>query len=186
VRGGVWFFQIHKSKADNQWHPHLHCVIDSPWLDKYALSAGWELVTKDSKIINIKEVRDESSMAEYVARYAARPSMLVDLADPDRLELMTCLHGRRLVGTWGNARTISLRPCKPPDAGDWKYIGQFTTVALMLGYDDRADAIWNAYKNDTECPDDCDLRDIENHIDNVEIYNSRSVEEHKQIFLDFY
>jgi len=186
VRGGVWFFQIHRSKHDGLWHPHLHCVIDSPWLDKYELSTAWELVTKTSKIINIKEVKDADSMAEYVARYAARPSLLSSLDVPGRLELLQALHGKRLVGTWGSARSISLRPSKPADAGDWSHLGSFSTVMLFLGQDSRADAIWNAFKTNTECPDDCDLQDVENFLDNVQADEPRAVIENYQMLLDFY
>lgn len=186
VKGGVWFFQIHKAKSDNLWHPHLHCVLDADWMDKYVISAHWEVITGDSKIINIKEVKDVSKMAEYVARYAARPSILSKLDEPDRLELMTCLHGRRLVGCWGEAKRITLRPAKPPDSGDWKNLAKFGTVMIMLGHDDRADAIWKAFKTGTECPDDCDLQDIEDFFDGVERFNSKTVEDNYQLYLDFY
>lgn len=186
VKGGVWFFQIHKAKSDNLWHCHLHCVLDAEWMDKYKLSAAWEVITQDSKIVNIKEVKDPEKMSEYVARYAARPSMLAGLEEPDRLELMTCLHGRRLVGTWGTARAISLRPAKPPDSEDWKHVGYFSTVVAMLGSDSRADSIWQAYKNDSEIPEDCNLRDIENFTGDKPIHNSIIVDEFKQLNLGFF
>lgn len=186
VQGGVWFFQIHKSKKDGLWHPHLHCVIDAKWMDKYKLSALWEDVTGDSCIINIKEVKDPNSMSEYVARYSARPSTLAGLGEPDRLELMTCLHGRRLVGTWGTARTITLRPSKPPDSDDWKHIGYFGTVMSMLDTDNRAARIWKAFKNDSEIPEDCNLRDIENFISDRKPFTSKIVDDNKQLLMDFY
>lgn len=186
VKGGVWFFQIHKSKNDGLWHPHLHCVIDSEWMDKYKLSAAWEVVTKDSNIINIKEVKDTETMAEYVARYSARPSVLKTLPIPDRLELMSCLHGRRLVGTWGTARAISLRPSKPPDSKDWKHIGYYRNIIGLLGADDRADTIWHAFKTDSVCPEDCNIQDIEGFTNEVHVYDHKTTEDNKQMFLNFY
>jgi len=186
IQGGVWFFQIHKAKSDNLWHPHLHCVIDSLWIDKYELSTAWEMVTKTSKIINIKEVKDADTMAEYVARYAARPSILKGLKHVDRMELISCLHGRRLVGTWGTARSISLRPSKPPDSADWQNVGSFRLVVSLLGKDDRADTLWHAFKTNSECPADCNLQDIENFIDNVQVWDHKTVEDHAQLFLGFY
>jgi len=186
VAGGVWFFQIKKSDNDGLWHPHLHCVIDSPWIDKYALSAAWEVASRDSKIINIKEIRDAETMAEYVARYAARPSILATLKHVDRLELISCLHGRRLVGTWGTARSISLRPCKPPDSADWQNVGSFKLVISLLGKDDRADQLWKAFKTNSECPADCNLQDVENFIDNVQVWDHKTIEDHAQLLLDFY
>lgn len=186
VSGGVWFFQIHKAKSDKLWHPHLHCVIDSVWIDKYDLSTAWEFVTKSSKIINIKEVKDPESMSEYVARYAARPSMLSRLDGVDRKELIESLHGRRLVGTWGTARAITLRPSKPPDSESWVSVGSYSLVREMLGSDVRADTIWNCFKNSTVCPEDCNLQDIEDFIDGRVRYDYKTVDDHAQLLLDFY
>jgi len=164
VSGGVWFFQIHRAKSDNLWHPHLHCVIDSEWIDKYELSTAWKAVTGDSEIINIKEVKDSESMASYVARYAARPSLLASLETDERLELAEALHGRRLVGTWGTARSISLRPGKPPDADQWKEVGSFSTVSALYDLDDRAKTIWDCFRSGDPCPDDCSLYEFERKI----------------------
>lgn len=186
IRGGVWFFQIHRAKSDDLWHPHLHCVIDSPWIDKYELSTAWELVTKTSKIIDIKEVKDESKMAEYVARYAARPSLLSSLDVRARIELAEALHGKRLVGCWGSARSISLRPSRPADADDWIDVGSWTTVTELLETDDRASNIWQAYKNNTECPEGCTLRDLEDNILGLEKWNTSPAHENYQAWLDFY
>jgi hypothetical protein len=186
IAGGVWFFQIHKAKSDDLWHPHLHCVIDSGWIDKYELSAAWELVTKDSKIVDIKEVKDDSKMAGYVARYAARPSMLTSLDVLSRIELAEALHGKRLVGCWGNARSISLRPSKPPDADDWIDIGSWNLVTALVDDDDRARAIWHAYKDNSECPDDCNLRDFEDEILGLEKWGTGSVDIDPQKWLDFW
>jgi len=185
VRGGVWFFQIHQAKSDDLWHPHLHCVIDSPWIDKYELSAAWEMVTKTSKIINIKEVKDAESMSEYVARYAARPSILTNLSHWSRIELISSLHGRRLVGTWGNARSISLRPSKPPDAADWENVGWYHQVIYNLDTDEKARTIWECYKTDTPCPVGFNLLDKEPTPWQLELITPKTVEESYQQLLDF-
>jgi len=186
VLGGVWFFQIKKSDKDGLWHPHLHCVIDSEYMDKFALSTAWATVTVTSKIIDIKKVDDKDKMAEYVARYAARPSLLSTLSLSDRNVLFESLHGRRLVGTWGSARSISLRPAKPPDAKDWKKVGEWWTVVNLIHDDWRAEAIWRSFRTDTPIPEDCNILDLEDEINNVQRYTPNTVEENYQLLLDFY
>jgi len=186
VKGGVWFFQIHKSKHDNKWHPHLHCVIDSPWIDKYELSTAWKLVTKTSEIIHIKEVKDSDSMSEYVARYAARPSLMSKLDFAGRFELLRSLHGRRLVGTWGCARSIVLRPSRPPDADNWENIGSFAKVTDSVDSNPKALKIWQAFKNGTECPEDCNLLHDSDKANCVQYSDVHTVDEHRQMLLDFY
>lgn len=146
INGGVWFFQIVKSSNDDLWHPHLHCVIDSDFLNHTKLWKAWLSITLTSKVVDVKSVDDPDKVAEYVARYAARPSDLAKLQLGDQLELVTALHSRRLVGTWGSARVISLSPGKPQDADQWKNIGSWWMVSTMYGTDERATKIWNAFK----------------------------------------
>lgn len=186
VRGGVWFFQIHRSKTDRLWHPHLHCVIDSPWIDKFKLSTNWELVTETSKIIDIKEVKDPEKMSEYVARYAARPSMLTGLDIASRHELLMTLHGRRLVGTWGNARSIVLRPSKPPDADDWQKVGYWSQVIFRLDSNENALKIWKAYLSGDECPDDCNCLDALNAQPCIQLEKHRTVDENYLFLMNYY
>lgn len=186
VRGGIWFFQIHRAKSDGLWHPHLHCVIDAAWMDKFKISATWEFVTKTSKIINIKEVKNADSMAEYVARYAARPSLLSHLDVPSRYELLQALHGRRLVGTWGNARSITLRPSKPPDADDWVKVGYYRKVIWTMDTDPRARSIWTAFKNDTELSEDCNILDNTDKTCKHKLDWKQLVLDPEWLFLGFY
>lgn len=146
IDGGVWFFQIKRSSGDGLWHPHLHCVIESKFLDHDDLSRTWLRITGTSKVVHVIGVKDKDDVAEYVARYAARPSQLAGLDIADQLELVTSLHGRRMVGAWGTARTISLSPSKPPDADKWRNVGSWWLVSTMFNHDDRAGAIWKAFK----------------------------------------
>ncbi|KKM95344.1 hypothetical protein LCGC14_1189170 [marine sediment metagenome] len=145
-KGGVWFFQIKKSDKDDLWHPHLHCVIDSKYIDWTKLWKAWLTITRSSKVVDIRSVKDPDQVAEYVARYAARPSDLAKLELPDQLELVEALHGRRLVGTWGTARGMSLSPSKPQDADKWKNVGSWGIIASLFDEDIRAKAIWKAFK----------------------------------------
>lgn len=185
VEGGVWFFQIKKSDSDNLWHPHLHCVIDSEYISKFDLSAAWAAVTITSNIIDIRKIDDCDNAAQEVARYASRPAMLANLDEADRLELLESLHGRRLVGTWGTARSMSLRPSKPPDADDWINVGSWSLIVELIRDDYRAAAIWNAFKNDSKCDEECTLCDLENEISNgPKPPLWESVERH-QAWLDF-
>ena len=186
IRGGVWFFQIKKSDNDDLWHPHLHCVVDSEYINKYDLSLAWGAITITSNIIDFRTIWDTENAAGEVARYASRPAMLDNLSECDRLELLDALHGRRLVGSWGSARSIILRPSKPPDADDWINIGSWSVVSLMHDEDDRAAMIWKAYQTDGELPEDCSLVEFELELNNEQKPEIWEPVERYQAFLDFY
>jgi len=186
VRGGIWFFQIKKSASDGLWHPHLHCLVDAEWLPKDHISKLWEKITLGSKIVDVKGVLNDKKVADYVARYAAKPSQLSSLDEVDQMELVGSLHGRRLCGTWGNGRSISLRPSRPPDAEDWKPVGSWSMVVRLLNDDSNARQIFNAWKKNQPLSVDINMRHIE-----VEVYDlprslRRDEPENRQMWLDFW
>lgn len=146
TRGGVWFFHIKKSQKDHKWHPHLHCLIDSDFLEHKKISQLWHKVTGDSKIVHIKAVTNPTNSVKHAARYSAEPCDLSTLNLVDGLELYYALQGRRLAGTWGTARMISFRPKPDPDAKLWIQIGSYDMVRSLKDSDDFARQIWKAYR----------------------------------------
>ena len=150
-RGGVWFFQVKKSSSDESWHPHIHCLIDSKYIDQSELSDLWLSVTGNSPIVDIRAVRNGARTADYVARYASSPCRLADLDEPDRLELFDALHGRRVCGTWGSARSCRLTPQPPENPEVWEYLESFTVVASRARYDSWHLEIWLSWTEARAC-----------------------------------
>ncbi len=164
ISGGVWFFQVKKSKSDNKWHPHLHALIDGDYLDKFKLSKLWSEISGGSFVVDIKTVKDKDNAIRHVARYAARPSALADLDIDDACEMVSAMRGVRLVGTWGTARKISLRPKKPDDAESWVQIGSWSMVYEMQSYDSNAEEIIKAFMNDKPLDAEFTMRHLEKEI----------------------
>lgn len=165
ITGGIWFFQIKMSKTSEQWHPHLHVIGTGKFYSNRRLSALWERITGDSKICNIKSVKDKEKAVQYAARYAAKPAELAKLPIADAAELVVCMHGRRICGSWGIKPPISFRPKKPEDADQWKNIGDYFYVAQLYNDDPSAKAIFDAYRLDEPLDSDCDLSYVTKIID---------------------
>lgn len=183
--GGVWFFQITKSKESGQWHPHLHCLIESNFMSQDKLSKLWCRTTLGSTIVDIRSCKDSKKIAEYVGRYSARPSSLAGMELADRIELMEALHGRRLVGTWGTAKDTTLSMQKPDDAGMWKYIGAWSTVCGVLDCDENARKIFNAWRMDKPLEPDIDMYHIETSMGVLPPPALIEIPEDKQMYLEF-
>jgi hypothetical protein len=147
INGGVWFFQVKKSDRDNLWHPHLHILCVGRYLPQKELSEKWLNITTDSKIVDIRAVRDAKKTADYVARYATAPCDLRKVDDDDMLELYDTLHGRRICGTFGVGREIQLVPKKCPDADMWENVGTYFQVVQFRHTDDDAMAIFKAWRS---------------------------------------
>lgn len=137
VKGGVWFFQVTKNPETGRWHPHIHCLVDSNFLPKEKLSELWELITGDSKIVDVRSVKDHKKTAEYVARYASAPCRLLNFSVDDSIEIMQTLHGRRICGTWGTGSDMSFKLTPPDDADRWDRIGNWSVI-----WHDKANPHW--------------------------------------------
>jgi hypothetical protein len=138
VFGGVWFLQVHRSKNDGCWHPHLHILLEGKYMEKHELSDLWKLVTFGSYILKIKRVHDVERTAKYVARYTARPAKLADMLLADRVEMIKTLKGKRLCGTFGNAKVITLTPPKVESGADWVQIDYYDTLVEKSATDKNA------------------------------------------------
>lgn len=152
VQGGIWFFQIKKSKTDGLWHPHLHCLLDAFFMDRKYLSKLWLDITGDSMVIDIRGVKDVNNVADYVARYAAKPSVLSGMDVCGGVELVTALHGRRLVGTWGNAKHLSFRIQKNEDAKSWRKLESFELIKARYELDPTAKLIYDCWMQNRPLP----------------------------------
>jgi hypothetical protein len=149
VPGGIWFFQIKKSSRSNDWHPHLHCLIHGRFLPHRHLKHMWHSITFGSTIVDIRPIRDPQKAASDAARYAASPGSLVGLSPPDACELVKAMHGRRICGTWGTGRGVSLRPPKVEDTSKWENVGSFSMVYGMRNHHAGASDIWKAWHTGT-------------------------------------
>lgn len=149
VKGGIWFFQIKKSKTDGLWHPHLHVLIKADYLPQAELSAAWASVTHGSKIVDIRLVKDQKKAADYVARYAAAPAYLPELSVEDAAEVIIACHGRRIVGTFGAGKDIKLTAKPLEEPGQWENIGFWNEVCHRRHIDPESKAVFVAWLNDT-------------------------------------
>lgn len=144
--GGIWFFQIKFEKNSGEWHPHIHIVVQGRYFPKRRLAAIWLKITKNSNIVDIRPCRDPKRAANDIARYASRPGNLIELNLDRAQELYLAMYGRRLCGTWGTARSVSLRPKPIQHKSEWESIGSWVVVTTLAIHDARAKEILNAWR----------------------------------------
>jgi len=147
ISGGIWFFQVKLSSRTREWHPHIHCIVTGKYISINAIKNLWKRITGDSSIVDIRMVKDKVGASNEVARYAARPASLFEKSNSQRVELFHAMHGRKICGTWGDCKHISLVP-KPLESKDnWENVGSYNMVLACRGENSYADAIFNAWKS---------------------------------------
>jgi len=160
IRGGIWFFQITYNQKTGEWHPHIHALLDSGYMLHAKLVSAWHDITTDSHIVHIRAVHNPEKTLSHNARYAARPSSLLKIPKSLWKELYYAFDKRRICGTWGTARKISLRPSKPEDSKKWHDIGGFRSVMAMKDSDDNARAIFDSWTLGLSLPEGIEMIDL--------------------------
>lgn len=150
--GGIWFFQVKKSKTDGLFHPHIHCLVAGGFIPQNALSKAWFKITGDSHVVDVRMVKDPVTAARHVSRYAANPCSLKPLSLKECLLIAKALSSRRLVGSWGICRKLKLTAKPEIDKTGWYQIGSWNAVFEMQHCDGNAKAILHAWKTGKPLP----------------------------------
>jgi hypothetical protein len=84
-----------------RWHPHLHSILLlKDYIPQSLLSDAWEEVTKDSMIVDIRQVHDVAAGLVECIKYPFKPSDLRKLGKSE-IEEMLALKGERLGLSFG-------------------------------------------------------------------------------------
>ena len=148
ITGGVWFFQLKYNEGSEEWHPHIHCLVAGKFLPHARLKGLWHEITGDSTIVDIRPVKDLENASSEVARYATSPADLTRMPLEQATDVYYATKGRRICGSWGTAKKVTLKPTPQDDQSDWIKVADFYFVNVQKEYDPTAMDFWKAYKRD--------------------------------------
>lgn len=119
VDAGVAFLEVKHNTETSRWHPHLHVLCVGRYLPQATLKSEWLAVTGTSHIVDVRLVKDENKVAQYVTKYITKPCPNDLYRDHAALcEAIRTLKGRRLVTTFGAWRGHAL--LKNETLDDWE------------------------------------------------------------------
>lgn len=117
VTAAIAFIEIKRNAARNRWHPHLHVIARSQWIQQQELRDAWHTCTGDSYIVDIRLARGDRVLS-YVAKYASKPLNTDYVDDAEALaEAIEAMARRRLIiqsGAWSRIKLT-----EKPNEGDW-------------------------------------------------------------------
>ena len=109
VDAGVAFTEVKHNDETGRWHPHVHVLTVGKFLNHQQLRDAWLAVTGDSHVVDIRLVKDETTVARYVTKYVTKPADNSLYRNPQALdEAIIAMKGRRLVTTIGSWRGTRL------------------------------------------------------------------------------
>lgn len=185
VTGGIWFLEVKRGKDSGLWHPHLHILLDGNYMEQKRLSELWEQVTFGSPIIHISKVSDVEHAAKYISKYVAKPAMLGNMPVEDGAEMINALFRKRLCGTFGTAKAVTLTPPKVESENDWDYIGHYDDIVAKAPTNSAARAVLVAYNTYEPLPPEA-YKDFTGHVPGFVSKMSKPKKVDRQLYLDFY
>jgi hypothetical protein len=96
---GCWSIEV--THTQEGWHPHIHMLVDGPYVDQSQLTEDWRKATKRlGTITYIRDCKGEQTIAE-VCKYSAKGSHIAKWTAARMLEFRDALAGARCFGCWG-------------------------------------------------------------------------------------
>jgi len=128
IRGGIAFLELSRNRETGAWHPHLHILFEGDYLPQVVARTTWHEITRDSYIVDIRQIRTIAEAAGYVVKYATKSIGANVWRDPNALrECMVALVGRRTFNAFGTWKCLSLaRPAA--DDLDWNPVCSLNTL----------------------------------------------------------
>lgn len=107
VVGGIYTWEVTYNVKTQQWHPHLHAVIDGKYFHQRSLLLEWQRILNDQAGVHIRKVHSVSQASKYLASYIAKSSSIESMPDECISEWAQSISGMRLFQPFGNLHGIS-------------------------------------------------------------------------------
>lgn len=145
-QGGVYLVEVTFNSRTNQWHPHLHCIIDSSYIPHRELKRQWIESSGGSHVVDIRAVHSRHQLASYLSSYVTKGSSIEKIPARCVAEWAFNVAGMRLVHTFGNLHGKPWKR-KKKQSTELQYITHLAPLyAQARKGDERANRLWKSLR----------------------------------------
>jgi hypothetical protein len=119
VTAGIAIIEVTWNNESNTWHPHLHILAWSKWLNRLELARTWHIITRNSFVVDVRRAHRGEHVAAYVSSYLTKPPNVHVLENPALLrQWIHALRASHWLIRFGKTRSL---PKPPPEdkPQDW-------------------------------------------------------------------
>lgn len=131
VVGGCALLEVKHNESSDRWHPHLHILVEGSYIPHTKLATEWRAVTGDSFIVDVRAVKDNRRVTQYICKYATDP---IDRSIGRSVDLLAqaigAFRGRKTCLTFGSWRGVLLS--EPDEKAGWRHIGSLNRLLRDL------------------------------------------------------
>lgn len=96
------FYSLEVTKEGNDWHLHLHAIIDARWIDQNQLSIEWRSVTNgQGYIVDVRDARAHAYQQK-VKKYVVKGQQLATWRPEEIAILVDAFENKRCFGVFGS------------------------------------------------------------------------------------
>lgn len=145
-QGGVYLVEVTFNSSTNQWHPHLHCIIDSAYIPHPELKRQWIESSGGSSVVDIRAVHSRHQLSAYLSSYVTKGSSIEKIPARCIAEWAHSVAGMRLVHTFGNLHGRPWKPKREMTPGA-TYVAHLAPLyAEARQGDERANRLWRCLR----------------------------------------
>lgn len=107
---GFYCIEVTHNNKTNQWHPHIHCIVDGRYWYKDDLSQLWHKVTGDSFIIDLQLCKSHDEAVHEVTKYNTKTQNIKHIPAHRIAEWALSVKSMRFINTFGGLRKAPDEP----------------------------------------------------------------------------
>lgn len=138
---GVAVVEVTHNPRTDQFHPHLHLIVDCDYWPQRELSAAWSTASHGSYICHIRAIPDRRDAVRYVAKYAAKTGDHREIPDHRINEWLDALAGLRSHSLFGPGVRARTKKAPKPDRPRVEIVTRLDIIHDMAN-DGRDEARW--------------------------------------------
>ena len=125
---GFWTIEVTHNNTTDQWHPHIHAIVDGDYIHHPHLKKLWHAITGDSFIVWLKRCPTAKRAVEYITGYVTKTSDVTRIPKHRIADWAVGLKGLRLINTFGG-----LKPSNEDeeDRESWEGFDCLTPMSLI-------------------------------------------------------
>lgn len=135
---GYAVLEINWSDVSGCWHPHLHILVRTQFIDWTRLRKDWIQITHGSHHVNSQIVHKPGPAADYLVKYLGKPPDTSILDNPERAaEYYRAIDRCKLILPFGNPPKPEEKPKSLYHREDWTAVASMQDLIMRAGQDDH-------------------------------------------------
>jgi len=129
IRWGIAVIEVTYNADTKQWHPHLHILAPTNYIDYSKLRQCWRKATNGSHIIDGTKIKSLAHATAYLSKYLGKPPSFAVFEEPGRIaEYSDAMKNAKMLLPFGDYPDAAKPEQREKPTTIWKQIGTLESI----------------------------------------------------------